>query len=126
MLSVAKNIVSAKQPFKGTVLTLKPVITELQPINTIKGDIDIVGKEERTILVSGIPEGVTKNTVHIHFQREKNNGGEVEDTLLLPEGRNAWVIFEDPKGKNIDIIWRGHTLTLKFCKTIVKYIYLLY
>lgn len=113
MFLVAKNIVNAKQLFKGTVLVLKPVATELEHIKTIKGTINF--EKERTILVSGLPDGITKNAVHIHFQRKKNNGGEVEDITLLSEGKSACVIFEDPKGKNIHIILyaRWHTLTLE-------------
>ena len=55
---------------------------------------DVVG---RKILVSGLPVGTTENSVHIHFQKKKNGGGEVERIILLNEGK-ALVLFEDPKG----------------------------
>ncbi|CAB4043974.1 poly [ADP-ribose] polymerase 14-like isoform X1 [Paramuricea clavata] len=99
--------------------------TELDLIKAIKqGDVDIVGKEERTILVSELPEGIPKNTIHIHFQRKKNNGGEVEDTVLLPGGKQAWVIFEDPKvaEKVVDIeqIIQGKRVRVELLKTETK------
>ena len=52
---------------------------------------------DRTILVSGLPEGVTENTVHIHFQKKKNGGDNVEKVTLLAGGK-ATVVFENPKG----------------------------
>ena len=55
---------------------------------------DVVG---RKILVSGLPDGTAKNSVHIHFQKKKNGGGEIERITLLNEGK-ALVLFEDPKG----------------------------
>ena len=54
-------------------------------------------KETRTILVSEIPEEATKSKLHIHFQKKKNGGGDIEEISLLPEGK-ALVVFEDPEG----------------------------
>ena len=56
------------------------------------------GKNEaRTILVSGLPEEVTKNSVHIHFQKKKNGGGDIEEITLSPGGK-ALIVFEDFEG----------------------------
>ena len=48
------------------------------------------------VLVFGLPEGVTENRIHIHFQKEKNGGGNVEYVVMY-KGR-ALVVFEDPEG----------------------------
>ena len=56
---------------------------------------DVVG---RKVLVSGLPVGTTENSVHIHFQKKKNGGGEIERITLLNDQGKALVLFEDPKG----------------------------
>ena len=98
---MAKNLIDKQQlKFEGrAVLVAKPESFELEPMKVQKQrDVKTAGKEERTIVVSGFPEGTTQNTIHIHFQREKNKGGEVEGVILLPEKKEAFVIFEDPRG----------------------------
>ena len=52
---------------------------------------------EKSLLVSGLPEGVTEKEITIHFQKKRNNGGEVEKVVVL-SGSTAIVIFEDPEG----------------------------
>ena len=52
---------------------------------------------DRTILVSGLPEGVRESTVLIHFQKKRNGGGDIEKITLLAGGK-AMVVFENPKG----------------------------
>ena len=54
-------------------------------------------KETRRVLVSGLPEGTIENNVHIHFQKKKNGGGEIEKVELLGEGK-AIVVFEESRG----------------------------
>ena len=49
------------------------------------------------VLVSGLPEGATENSIHIHFQKKKHGGGIVERVVVLNKGR-ALVVFEDPEG----------------------------
>ena len=51
----------------------------------------------RKVLVSGLPEGETENSILIHFQKKKNGGGTVERVVMLNEGRSL-VLFEDPEG----------------------------
>ena len=50
-------------------------------------------------MVSDIPEGITESNLHIHFQRKKNGGGEIQVVKFLPGRREALVVFEDPDGK---------------------------
>ena len=47
--------------------------------------------------MSGLPDEATENSVHIHFQKKKNGGGEVKSVILLNAGK-AMVLFEDPTG----------------------------
>lgn len=54
-------------------------------------------KEARTVFVSRLPEGVSGNGVHIHFQKKKNGGGEVENVKMLGEGK-AVILFVHPAG----------------------------
>ena len=49
------------------------------------------------VLVSSLPEGVTENSIHIHFQKKKNGGGFVQYVVMYKGGR-ALVVFEDPEG----------------------------
>jgi hypothetical protein len=84
---VAKRVINTQQVFKGKVLDVKLQESKIENV-----------EKSRTILVSGLPEGVTESDVHIHFQKKKNGGGEVEKVTVLPEGNTALVVFEDPEG----------------------------
>ena len=55
------------------------------------------GIKARTVMVSGLSEDATENGLHIHFQKKKNGGGDIEEITLLPRGK-ALVVFEDPEG----------------------------
>ena len=54
--------------------------------------------------VSDIPEGVTKNDLHVYFQKRKNGGGEVKRVTLLAKG-HALVVFDDLKGTQGSIFY---------------------
>ena len=54
-------------------------------------------KEVGAVMVSRLPEGVTENSVHIHFQKKKNGGGEIEKVIMLGKGK-AVVLFEKLAG----------------------------
>ena len=54
-------------------------------------------EDKKKVLVSGLPEGATKNQVHLHFQKIKNGGGEIERVTLLAGGKAA-VVFANPRG----------------------------
>ncbi|XP_019336151.2 RNA-binding protein 43 isoform X2 [Alligator mississippiensis] len=60
-------------------------------------------KSERTVIVSGIPDGVLKDEVMadilmIHFQRAKNRGGDVEGVVYPTTTKGvAYITFEDQK-----------------------------
>ena len=47
---------------------------------------------------------MTESNVHIHFQRKKNGGGEIERVTLLKGGK-AIVVFEDPKGTLVFLVF---------------------
>ncbi|XP_071967889.1 interferon-induced 35 kDa protein isoform X2 [Engystomops pustulosus] len=55
----------------------------------------------RTVLITGIPdikdEETIKDLLEIHFQKSTNGGGEVQNMLYCPEGRNSVAVFEDDK-----------------------------
>ena len=94
-LEVAKNVVDRPQVFKGKNLMVKLQETEAKPNNEGPEDENI--DESRTVLVSDLPDGVSESTVHIHFQKKKTGGGEVEKVIVFEEGDKAMVVFEDPK-----------------------------
>uniref|UniRef100_A0A8C5F2Y7 RNA binding motif protein 43 n=1 Tax=Gopherus evgoodei TaxID=1825980 RepID=A0A8C5F2Y7_9SAUR len=58
-------------------------------------------KSEKTIVVSGIPDGIVKDDVMadilmIHFQKPKNRGGDVKDVVYPTTVKGvAYIIFED-------------------------------
>ena len=51
----------------------------------------------RTVVIWNIPPQITKDHVHIHFQKSKNGGGEVDDIFITKDGK-AVVVFEKPEG----------------------------
>lgn len=56
---------------------------------------------EKSVLVSGIPEGVSKDQLIIHFQKRKYGGGDIEHAIYpLEKGvpGKALIIFRDLKG----------------------------
>ncbi|XP_030909184.2 RNA-binding protein 43 [Melopsittacus undulatus] len=60
-------------------------------------------KSARTVVISGVPDGLLHNDVMIdiltiHFQMSKNNGGDVEDVMYPTDKKGvAYVTFEDQK-----------------------------
>lgn len=67
-------------------------------------DTGRAAKSARTVVISGVPDGILKDDVMsdilvIHFQKSKNNGGDVED-IIYPtmEKGVAYVTFEDQEG----------------------------
>ena len=85
---MAEEVVKTEQTFKGKVLNVKRLVKEKMSGN----------RESATVIVSGLPEGSTENSVHIHFQKKKNGGGDIEKVEMLGEGK-ARVTFEDPEGR---------------------------
>ncbi|NXS08021.1 RBM43 protein, partial [Neodrepanis coruscans] len=58
-------------------------------------------KPSRTVVIAGVPDGQVQDEVMadiltIHFQKSRNNGGDVEE-VTYPTGRRgvAYVTFED-------------------------------
>ena len=91
---VAKRIVATEQNMRGKVVGVKLVDTEMHNSETLEVSRD----EFRKVLVSGLPEGTTQNSVHIHFQKKKNGGGEIKEVKLRPEKNEATVVFKDIEG----------------------------
>ena len=97
---MAKVAVNTQQKFGETILEVKRLETEgfKENVEKLKNK-GAREKEARTVSVSGLPDGVTENTVIIHFQKKKNGGGEVEKVQMLGEGK-AIVVFEVPEGRS--------------------------
>ncbi|NXP17254.1 RBM43 protein, partial [Scytalopus superciliaris] len=60
-------------------------------------------KSTRTVVITGVPDGLLHDDVMadiltIHFQKSRNNGGDVEE-VTYPTGNKgvAYVTFEDPE-----------------------------
>ena len=51
---------------------------------------------KRTVVISNYPTGTSKEELTIHFQKEKNGGGDVE--VVVVDGNIAFVIFDLPEG----------------------------
>ena len=51
---------------------------------------------KRTVVVSNFPAGVGEDELTIHFQKEKNGGGDVDKVVM--DGSVAFVIFDFPEG----------------------------
>ncbi len=98
---MAKVVVNTQQIFEETILEVKRLETEgfKENVEKLKNKEGARKKEARTVSVSGLPDGVTENAVHIHFQKKKNGGGEVEKVQMLGEGK-AIVVFEVPEGRS--------------------------
>ena len=87
---------STKQIFKGKELEAKRLGTETEKAES-RNDKRDERNEQKTILVSGLPEESTVSSVQIHFQKKKNGGGDIEEVELLGQGK-AIVVFEDCRG----------------------------
>ena len=51
---------------------------------------------KRTVVVSNFPADVGEDELTIHFQKEKNGGGDVDKVVM--DGSVAFVIFDFPEG----------------------------
>ena len=95
---MAKAVVNTQQIFKGKVLEVKHLGTEMAAENVVNRSNKSSGERESTVMVSGLPEGSTENSVYIHFQKKKYGGGDIQRVEMLGEGK-AIVTFEDPQGR---------------------------
>ena len=96
--SVAEEVVNTKQLFKGKVLEVKRIWrVKMKDKEKLRNQENSGETELTTVEVSGLPDGSTENSVHIHFQKKKNGGGEVQKVEMLGDGK-ARVTFEDPQG----------------------------
>ena len=57
---------------------------------------------KRTIVVSNFPADVGENELTIHFQKERNGGGDVDEVVV--DGNIAFIIFDLPEGLECFII----------------------
>ena len=58
---------------------------------------------ERSVVVQNIPPNATADSIVIHFQRQKNGGGEI-DHVHIPEKGTAVITFESSEGLSVDLI----------------------
>ena len=91
---------NTEQVFRGNVLNVKRLGREKmkEEVKKLKNRENFEERELTTVEVSGLPVGSTQNSIHIHFQKNKNGGGEVKKVKMLGDGK-ARVIFEDPQGR---------------------------
>ena len=92
-------VVNTQQIFKGNILVVSHLSTEMakEDVEKKSANNESSGKEESTVIVSGLPEGSTEKGVHIHFQKRKHGGGDIQIVEMLGEGK-ARVTFEDSRG----------------------------
>ena len=93
---MAKAVVNTQQIFKAKVLEVKHLGTEMAAENVVNRSNKSSRGRESTVMVSGLPEGSTENSVHIHFQKKKYGGGDIEKVEMSGEGKTI-VTFEDPQ-----------------------------
>ena len=53
-------------------------------------------ESSRTVVVSNFPANVGEDELTIHFQKEKNGGGDVDEVVV--DGCVAFVVFDFPEG----------------------------
>ena len=94
---MAKTVANTTQIFKGKELEVKLGTDTLQNLEELRNEKHDERNEQKTISVSGLPEGSTESSVQIHFQKRKNGGGEIDKIELLGQGK-AIIVFEDPQG----------------------------
>uniref|UniRef100_A0A8C9FPH7 RRM domain-containing protein n=1 Tax=Pavo cristatus TaxID=9049 RepID=A0A8C9FPH7_PAVCR len=69
----------------------------------------MAAKSARTVVISGVPDGVLNDDVMsdilvIHFQKTKNNGGDVEEVKYPTREKGvAYITFEDQEGIHTNI-----------------------
>ena len=51
---------------------------------------------KQIVVVSNFPANVEEDELMIHFQKEKNGGGDVDEVVV--DGSVAFVIFDSPEG----------------------------
>ena len=51
---------------------------------------------KQTVVVSNFPADIEEDELTIHFQKEKNGGGDVDEVVV--DGRVAFVVFDSPEG----------------------------
>ena len=95
---MAKAVVNTQQIFKGKVLEVKHLDMEMATENVENRSNESSGERESTVMVSGLPEGSTENSVHIHFQKRKNGGGDIRKLEMLGQGK-AMITFDNPEGR---------------------------
>ena len=95
LFSVAKQVFVREQKMKGKAVRVELIEAEIHNTETVETS----GKEFPTVLVTGLPEGTTQNSVHIHFQKKKNGGGEIKEVQFHPETNEAIVVFEEIEGQ---------------------------
>ena len=93
-------MVSTEQLFNGNLLKVKRLGTAKmkEDVEMLRDKENPAEKESTTVEVSGLPIGSTEKSVHIHFQKRKNSGGEVKKVEMLGEEK-ARVTFEDSQGR---------------------------
>ena len=89
---MAKRVVNTRKVMKGNVLDLE--LQEAKVTSEKSGGDENV---EKSILVCGLPEGVTEKEITIHFQKKKIGRGEIAKVIVL-SGNTALVLFEDAEG----------------------------
>ena len=78
---------------------------EARPLDSVQVSIE-QAPVCRSILVTGISENTTHDTIQLCFEnRKKNCGGPVEKVYFTPGSGRAVVVFKDPKGvQSISIV----------------------
>ena len=56
----------------------------------------------RSVVVQNIPPNAAADSIVIHFQRQKNGGGEV-DHVHIPQKGTAVITFESSEGLSVDL-----------------------
>ena len=56
-----------------------------------------IEKLARTVVISNIPREITKDEIHIYFQKSKHGGGEVDEIWMVKDGEVV-IVFENPEG----------------------------
>jgi len=73
-----------------------------------------------SVVVSNIPPQTTAENIVIHFQRQKNGGGEI-DHVHIPEKGTAVITFESSEGLSAELTWYEFVVCANVNKDISLY-----
>ena len=74
---------------------------------------------KRTVVLLNFPPDARKEELTIHFQKERNGGGDVDEIVLKEDGSVAFITFDFPEGLACSV--RFNLFPLNLCTVNLDY-----